>query len=164
MTSETDKIEKRMVLRASRSRVWRAISDSQEFGAWFGVKFDGPFVPGEAIRGRMVGTSVDPEVAKKQAKHSDLFFDITIEDMEAENRFSFRWHPYAVEKGVDYSHEPTTLIVFELHDDAEGTVLIVTESGFDSIPLERRALAFSANSHGWELCLQLVEKYLVQTS
>src|SRR5437016_2727071 len=157
----TDRIEKTIVLRAPRKRVWRALSDSTEFGKWFGVKFDGPFAPGASMRGVMVGTTVNAEVAKAQQAHKDIPFEITIEQMEPERLFSFRWHPFAVERGVDYSAEPTTLIAFALEEVADGVMLTVTESGFDAIPLARRAKAFTANEQGWGMVMKLIEEYLV---
>lgn len=133
---DTDRIEKKILLRAPRERVWRAISDSAEFGAWFGVKFEGQFAPGAEMRGAIVGTTVDAEVAQKQREHARVPFEITVEKMEPERLLSFRWHPYAMEPGVDYSAEPTTLIVFALEEVADGVMLTVTESGFDQIPLD----------------------------
>ena len=156
----TDRIEKKIILRAPRERVWRALSDSTEFGSWFGMKFDGPFVPGAKIRGVIVPTTVNAEVAKAQKQHEGLAFDITIEQMENERLFSFRWHPNAVEADVDYSAEPTTLIVFTLEDAADGVLLTVTESGFDQIPIERRLKAFTANEQGWGTVVKLIEEYL----
>jgi uncharacterized protein YndB with AHSA1/START domain len=156
----TDRIEKKILLRAPRKRVWRALSDSAEFGSWFGMKFDGPFVPGAKMRGAIVPTTVNAEVAKAQKAYEDLPVEITIEQMEPERLFSFRWHPYAVERGVDYSHETTTLIVFALEEVADGILLTVTESGFDRIPLARRAKAFTANEQGWGMVVKLVEEYL----
>jgi uncharacterized protein YndB with AHSA1/START domain len=108
----TDQIEKKILLRAPRKRIWRALSDSTEFGSWFGVKFDGPFAPGVSLRGAIVPTTVNAEVARAQRKVEGIPFEITIEQMEPERLFSFRWHPFAVERGVDYSVEPTTLVVF----------------------------------------------------
>ena len=159
----TDRIEKKILLRAPRKRVWRALSDSTEFGIWFGMKFDGPFTPGASMRGVTVPTAVNAEVAKAQKPYEGLSFEITIEQMEPERLFSFRWHPFAVERGVDYSAEPTTLIVFTLEEVANGVMLTVTESGFDRIPLARRAKAFTANEQGWSMVMKLIEEYLVQT-
>jgi uncharacterized protein YndB with AHSA1/START domain len=158
----TDRIEKKILLRASRARVWRALSDSTQFGTWFGMKFAGPFRPGAVMHGVITGTNVNAEVACLQKPHEGKQFDITIEQMEPERLFSFRWHPHAVEAGVDYSAEPTTLIVFTLEETPEGILLTVTESGFDQIPLARRATAFSANEQGWGLVIKLIEEYLVQ--
>jgi len=160
MSTVPDRIQKSIILRAPRSRVWRAIADSKEFGEWFGVKFDGPFKAGAPLRGAIVGTTADPEVAKLQKPHEGMAFDITVDRIEPERLFSFRWHPFAIEKGVDYSSEPTTLIVFELEEVPEGTRLTITESGFDRIPLERRAKAFTANEQGWAMQTTLIQKHL----
>jgi len=160
---KTDRIEKKIVLQASRKRVWRALSDSKEFGTWFGMKFDGPFKPGATMRGVIVPTQVNADVAKHQKPYEGLPFEITIEKMEPERLFSFRWHPNAVERGVDYSGEPTTLIEFVLEEMAAGVLLTVTESGFDQIPLARRAKAFTANEQGWGMVVKLLEEYLVRT-
>jgi uncharacterized protein YndB with AHSA1/START domain len=156
----SDCIEKKILLSAPCSRVWRAITDSKQFGEWFGVKFDRPFTPGATMRGVLVGTTEDEEIAKKQRQYSDVPFEITIERIEPERLFSFRWHPFAIERGVDYSREPTTLIEFVLEEVPAGVLLTVTESGFDRIPLERRARAFNANEGGWEKQMQLIAKYI----
>jgi uncharacterized protein YndB with AHSA1/START domain len=162
--SSTDRIEKRVLLRAPRARVWQALTDAQEFGTWFGVKFDGPFKPGAPLRGVIVPTSVDAEVAKAQRPYEGRPFEITVDRIEPEKRFSFRWHPFAVEPGVDYSAEPTTLIEFALEDVPNGIMLTVTESGFDHIPLARRAKAFTANEGGWTMVMTLIEKHLAQAA
>ena len=156
----TDRIEKQVVLRAPRARVWRAIADSKEFGSWFGVKFDGPFVAGRPVRGVISPTTVDAEVAEMQQPYAGTAFEITIDRIEPERVFSFRWHPFATERDVDYSKEPTTLITFALEEVPSGTKLTVTESGFEGIPLERRAKAFAANEQGWAHQMKLIEKYL----
>ena len=155
-------IKKTVLLKAPIHRVWRALSDSKEFGYWFGMEFEGPFTPGRVVHGRVTGTKVDPEVAKMQDPHKGMQFDITIERMEPEKVFSYRWHPGAVDPGVDYSKEPTTLVEFTLEKVAEGVQLTVTESGFENIPLARRAKAFSDNEGGWTVVIQLVGKYLEQ--
>ncbi len=160
----TDRIEKKVLLRAPRGRVWRAIADSREFGEWFGVKFDGPFAPGAAMRGVLVGTTVDPEIAKMQRQYADVPFDITIDRIEPEGLFSFRWHPSAVDQRADYSGEPTTLIVFALEETPDGTLLTITESGFDQIPLSRRAQAFASNEQGWGIMASICERYVAQTA
>jgi len=156
----TDRIEKKLLLDAPRARVWRALTDSTEFGTWFGVKFEGPFTPGALMRGILVGTQVDAEVAQLQKAHEGLGFEITIEKMEPEQLFSFRWHPHAIERGVDYSREPTTLVEFRLEEVAEGILLTVTESGFDRIPLARRAQALKANEGGWAIMGKVLGEYL----
>jgi len=160
----TDRIEKKVLLSAPLKRVWRALSDSSEFGSWFGVKFDGPFVAGTSMRGTIVPTTVDPVVAEAQKPHEGFPFEIRIERIEPEKLLSFRWHPYAIERDVDYSAEPTTLVVFTLEEGADGVTLTVTESGFDSIPLERRAKAFAANESGWAVQMTLIKGYLAHAS
>jgi len=119
-------------------------------------------VAGATISGAIVGTKVNPEVAKAQKEHEGLKFEITIENIEPERLFSFRWHPYAIERGVDYSTEPTTLIAFTLKKVPDGVMLTVTESGFDRIPLARRAQAFTANEQGWNIMIKVIEEYLAQ--
>jgi uncharacterized protein YndB with AHSA1/START domain len=156
----SDKIEKRIVLRATRERVWRAISDSKRFGTWFGVEFDGPFVEGEWLIGRISPTKVDPEVARLQEPAIGMKFSFLIERIEPMERLSFRWHPFAIDPGYDYSNEPTTRVVFELRDADSGILLTITESGFDQIPVARRAQALEANDKGWSHQTTLIEKYL----
>jgi uncharacterized protein YndB with AHSA1/START domain len=160
----TDRIEKQILLHAPLKRVWRALSDSTEFGTWFGMKLDGPFVAGASVRGVIVPTTVDAEVAAAQQEHEGLPFELAIERMEPERLFSLRWHPYAVERDVDYSAEPTTLVVFTLEEVADGVLLTVTESGFDRIPLARRAKAFTANEQGWGMVIKLIEEYLASAA
>src|SRR6202047_3924999 len=160
----TDRIEKKILLRAPRQRIWRALTDAAEFGTWFGARFDGPFTPGARLHGVIVPTGVDAEVAKAQQPYEGKPFEITVERMDPERLFSFRWHPYATEPDVDYAAEPTTLIVFTLEEVADGIMLTVTESGFDRIPLARRAKAFTANEGGWIRMLKLIEGYLAQAS
>lgn len=156
----SDRIEKNILLKAPLQRVWAALSDYREFGTWFGMKVDGPFVAGAPVRGTIVPTTVDPEVAKGQKPYEGTPFEFWIEKIEPERLFSFRWHPYAIERGVDYSAEPTTLIVFTLEEVPDGVILTVTESGFDQIPLERRVKAFTANERGGSTQMRLIEAYL----
>jgi uncharacterized protein YndB with AHSA1/START domain len=158
--STTDRIEKRILLRAPIDRVWRAISDASQFGTWFGVAFDGPFVAGARMKARIVPTKVDAEVAASQKQYEGMPFEVAVEGIEPMHLFSFRWHPFAVEPGVAYDSEPTTLVAFVLEEVPGGTQLTITESGFDRIPLERRAKAFSANEHGWEAQTRLIGKFL----
>jgi uncharacterized protein YndB with AHSA1/START domain len=160
MSSSTDRIEKRIVLRAPRERVWNALTDSAQFGAWFGMRLEGPFVAGKPIKGAIAPTKVDPEVAKLQEPHAGAPVDLLIEEIVPQQRFSFRWHPFAIDKSVDYSAEPTTLVAFELEESSGGTQLTVTESGFDALPIERRAAAFAANDGGWAHQMKLIEKFL----
>jgi uncharacterized protein YndB with AHSA1/START domain len=158
----TDRIEKTILLRAPLKRVWRALSDSTEFGNWFGMRFNAPFAPGATITAVIVPTTVNQEVAKMQKPYEGISFEIKIEQMQPELLFSFRWHPGAVEPGIDYASEPTTLVVFTLEKAPDGVQLTVTESGFDQIPLARRAKAFSANEGGWTLVIKLIEEYLAK--
>ena len=160
----TDRIEKQIVLHAPRARVWRAISDASEFGSWFGLKVEGAFRPKTRVRAQIVPTTVDEEVAKQQQEYVGYVFEIQVEEMQPERRLSFRWHPYAIEKGVDFTTEPTTLVVFELEDVDGGVLLKLTESGFDRLPAERRAKAFTANEQGWTLQMTMIEKYLAHAA
>ena len=157
-----DRIEKTILLRAPLKRVWRALSDSTEFGNWFGMRFNAPFAPGATMTAVIVPTTVNQEVAKMQKPYEGISFEIKIEQMQPERLFSFRWHPGAVEAGIDYASEPTTLVVFTLEKAPDGVQLTVTESGFDQIPLARRAKAFSANEGGWTLVIKLIEEYLAK--
>jgi uncharacterized protein YndB with AHSA1/START domain len=156
----TDRIEKEVLLRAPLERVWRAISDADEFGRWFGVRFDGPFVAGTSVTGVIRPTTVDEDVARAQETHAGKSDTWQIVAVEPQQRLAFRWHPYAVESGTDYSQEPTTLVEFNLAETTDGVLLRIVESGFDKIPAERRASAFEANSEGWAKQTELVSKYL----
>src|ERR1044071_1739391 len=135
----TDRIEKRVVLRAPRSRVWRAIANAKEFGTWFGVQLDGDFAEKATVRGRLT---------IKGYEH--LTLEMEVGRIEPEGYFSYRWHPYAIDPKVDYSSEPTTLVEFRLDEIAGGgTAVTIVESGFDKIPLARRAEAYRMNDQGW---------------
>jgi uncharacterized protein YndB with AHSA1/START domain len=155
-----DRIEKEVLLNAPLDRVWRAISDADEFGQWFGVRFDGPFVPGASLTGVMTPTAVDDDVAKAQEPYAGKADTWQIVAVEPHRRLAFRWHPYGVEDGVDYSKEPTTLVEFTLEDTADGVMLRIVESGFEGIPAERRQSAFESNNEGWSAQTELVRKYL----
>ncbi len=156
----TDRIEKQVVLRAPLDRVWRAISDSQEFGRWFGVRVDGPFVAGSSVTATVTGTTVDDKVAEMQRPHAGAKATWQIVAVEPPRRFAYRWHPFAVEPNVDYGAEPTTLVEFTLSEVPDGVLLRIVESGFDAIPEARRADAFEANSRGWAKQTELVRTYL----
>src|SRR5215831_16631465 len=160
MAASTDRIEKTILLRAPLARVWRAVSDAKQFGTWFGIEFDGPFVAGARVTGRIAPTKVDAEVAKAQQPYAGMAFEFSVDRIEPMRLVSFRWHPFAVDPNVDYSSEPSTLVMFLLEEVAGGTRLVITESGFDRIPLERRAKAFTANEQGWTAQAKLIEKYL----
>jgi uncharacterized protein YndB with AHSA1/START domain len=148
-TGDTDRIEKTIVLRAPRARVWRALSRADEFGAWFGVALAGAFTPGARLTGRITAPG-----------YEHLTMEIAVEQMQPERLLSYRWHPYAVEPGVDYTREPTTLVEFHLAEVAEGTQLTVIESGFDRIPPERRATAWRMNEQGWAEQLAHIARYV----
>lgn len=160
----TDRIEKQILLRAPLARVWRALSDFTEFGSWFGMKFHAPFAPGAIMRGVMVPTTVNAGVAASQKPYEGTPFDITIDQMVPERLFSFRWHPGAIDPAVDYSAEPTTLVAFALQQTDDGVLLTITESGFDQIPLDRRAKAFMQNAHGWAMVVTLFGEYIAHAS
>ncbi len=145
----TDRIEKKIVLNAQRARVWRALANADEFGAWFGVALEGDFVPGAQLSGRITSPGYE---------HINL--EITIERVEPEHLLSYRWHPYAIEPEVDYSGEPTTLVEFHLEDTSEGTRLTVIETGFDQIPPERRDIAFRMNDDGWSEQFINIDRYV----
>ena len=162
MSKSTDRIEKTIVLHAPLARVWRAISESDQFGRWFGMRFDGPFVAGKQIIGRIAPTEVDPEIAKMQEPHAGLACALHVEQIEPMRLLSFRWHPFAIDSNIDYSKEPTTLVSFELKEQADGILLTIVESGFDQIPLERRAKAFAANEGGWSKQLELISTYIAK--
>jgi uncharacterized protein YndB with AHSA1/START domain len=162
--SSTDRIVKQVLLRVPRARAWQAIADPDQFGQWFGMRFDGPFVAGTELLARIEPTTVDADVARLQAPHAGLLFLFKVERIEPERLFAFRWHPHAVDAAKDYSAEPSTLVEFSLEDVPEGVRLTVTESGFDAIPLERRATAFEANSEGWRLQTMLIEKFLARVA
>lgn len=147
----TDRIEKQITLDAPPARVWRALTDVQQFNTWFGVSLTTPFAPGAEVSGRL---------AIRGYEHVTM--TIWIEAMEPERFFSFRWHPYAIEPGVDYSAEPTTLVTFTLEDAGAGTQLSIVESGFDAIPASRRAKAFSMNSNGWSGQAENIRKFLAR--
>jgi uncharacterized protein YndB with AHSA1/START domain len=124
------------------------------------MKFEGPFVAGKPIRGTIAPTAVSAEVAEMQKPYEGFPVELMIERMEPERLFSFRWHPYGIERDVDYSAEPTTLVEFVLEEVADGVLLTITETGFDRISLERRAKAFAANDGGWSKQVELIAEYL----
>jgi uncharacterized protein YndB with AHSA1/START domain len=153
MTAEniqvTDRIEKEILLRAPRSRVWRALTNSDEFGTWFRVKLESAFVPGSSTRGRITYPG-----------YEHLTMEVIVERMDPEELFSFRWHPDAVDPNADYSSEPTTLVEFRLEDAPGGTRLKVVESGFDRLPAARRDEAFRMNEGGWTEQMKNIERHV----
>ncbi len=151
-TAVPDRIEKQTLLRAPRSRVWRAISDAGEFGRWFGVELSGAFAPGARLKGK---------ITHKGYEH--VPFEMTIERVEPERLFSWRWHPNALDPLVDYSTEPTTLIVFELKDVDGGTLLTVVESGFERLPAARLEEAYRGNERGWTGQMKAIAEHVAKT-
>jgi uncharacterized protein YndB with AHSA1/START domain len=149
----TDRIEKSVVLRAPRTQVWRALSDINAFGQWFGVRLDGPFAPGARLGGKVTHPG-----------YEDAPFEMTIDRIEPERLLSWRWHPNAVDPRKDYSAEPTTLVEFKLDDAPGGTKLTVAESGFDAIPESRRHEAYRGNDKGWAMQMDSIERYLTQAA
>lgn len=146
----SDRIERKILLKAPRSTVWRALANAESFGKWFGVALDGKrFVAGERTQGQITYPG-----------YEHLVWDVQVARVEPERVFAFRWHPYAVEPDMDYSSEPTTLVLFELEDMDGGTLLKVVESGFDNIPAERRLKAFRMNSRGWDEQMTNIETHL----
>lgn len=145
----TDRIEKRVELKAPIARVWRALTDYREFGDWFRVKLEGPFVPGQVARGQITHPGYEHVVW--QAK---------VQAMEPERLFSFTWHPYGIDPKVDYSKEEPTLVAFRLESTPGGTLLIITESGFDKVPSDRRAEAFRMNDKGWTIQIENIRRHV----
>jgi uncharacterized protein YndB with AHSA1/START domain len=144
-----DRIEKQMESKAPVSRVWRALTDYREFGEWFRVKIEGPFVPGAVSRGHITWPG-----------YEHLQWEAVVKAIEPERLFSFTWHPYAVDPKMDYSQEPQTLVEFRLEKTAKGTLLTVTESGFDRIPAARRPEAFMRNDGGWTQQMENIESHV----
>jgi uncharacterized protein YndB with AHSA1/START domain len=149
----SDRIEKRIELAAPISRVWRALTDYREFGQWFGVKLEGPFAAGQVSRGHITHPG-----------YEHVKWEAVVQKMEPERLFSFTWHPYAIDPKIDYSEETPTLVEFRLEGTASGTLLLVTESGFDKIPSQRRLEAFRMNDGGWAQQLKNIEKHVARAS
>jgi uncharacterized protein YndB with AHSA1/START domain len=149
-SSSTDRIEKTIVLNAPRSKVWRALTDSAQFGEWFQANPEGPFTPGRRVRGPITAPG-----------YEHVTFEVTVEQVEPERLFSWRWQPGG-DPDIDPA-APTTLVVFQLEEIPEGTRLTVTETGFDRIPVSRRSKAFRENDQGWTGQLENIRKYLART-
>jgi uncharacterized protein YndB with AHSA1/START domain len=146
-----DRIEKQIELKAPVSRVWRALTDYREFGEWFRVKMEGPFVAGQVSRGHITLPG-----------YEHLEMTVMVQTIEPERLFSYTWHPYAIDTKVDYSKETPTLVEFRLEKSANGTLLVVTESGFDKIPADRRLEAFRMNDNGWAQQLKNIESHVAE--
>ena len=150
MSESTDRIERSIVVKAPLARVWRAIANAEEFGNWFGVALAGQhFVAGQRAQGHITYPG-----------YEHVLFDAMVVAVTPERLLSFRWHPYAIDQNCDYSHEPTTLVQFELKEISGGTLVKVVESGFDQIPEARRSLAFRMNSGGWDAQMKNIEKHI----
>ena len=148
-TSSTDRIEKHIHLRAPRARVWRALTDAAEFNAWFGVKLEGVFAVGARLAGALTIRG-----------YEHISIDVIVTELQPTHLFSYRWHPYPMDLKIDYTREPTTLVEFRLEDAEGGTALTVVESGFDQLPLSRRAEAFRMNSGGWPQQLENIARHV----
>jgi uncharacterized protein YndB with AHSA1/START domain len=147
--TSTDRIEKTLVLRAPKGRVWRAITTPEEFGTWFKAKLGGMFVVGRTTTGQITHPG-----------YEHLTMEMHVERIEPEDFFSYRWHPYAIDPKVDYSNEPTTLVEFRLEEVPGGTMLTIVESGFDKIPAERRNEAFRMNDKGWAGQIENIRRHV----
>src|SRR5262245_15913624 len=147
--TSSDRIEKKTLIQAPKSRVWRALTDAKEFGTWFRVDLDGPFVVGKRLTGKVTYPG-----------YEHITFEVTVEKMETERYFSFRWHPAAVDPKVDYAKEPTTLVEFRLREEKGATELSVVESGFDRIPIGRRDEAFRMNTEGWGIQMENITRHV----
>ena len=145
-------IEKRIELNAPVSRVWRALTDYREFGDWFRVKLEGPFVPGQTSRGRITHPG-----------YEHVVWEAVVQKMEPERLFSFTWHPCAIDPKKDYSKETPTLVEFRLEKTKTGTLLVLTESGFDKVPSDRRDEAFRANNGGWTQQMKNIEGHVARS-
>jgi uncharacterized protein YndB with AHSA1/START domain len=146
-----DCIEKHIELKAPPSRIWRAITDHREFGEWFRVKLDGPFAPGQVSRGRITYPG-----------YEHLQWEAVVVRMDAETLFSFTWHPYAIDPKLDYSKETPTLVEFRLEKTANGTLLRLTECGFENVPAGRRLEAFRMNDGGWTEQMKNIESHVAR--
>ncbi len=145
----SDRIEKQIELKAPVSRVWRALTDHREFGEWFRVKLESPFMPGEVSRGKITHPG-----------YEHVAVEVVVQKMEPERLFSFTWHPYAIDPDVDYSDETPTLVEFRLEETANGTLLRLIESGFDKLPAARRLEAFRMNDGGWTEQMKNIERHV----
>jgi len=147
--SDSNRIEKAILLRAPKTRVWRALTDAKEFGTWFRLTLEGPFETGRSVKGRITHPGYEHVVV-----------DMMVERMDPEDFFAYRWHPYAIDPAVDYSNEPTTLVEFRLEETVGGTMLTLSESGFDNIPPGRRAEAFRMNEQGWSGQIENIRRHV----
>ncbi|MDQ2868407.1 MAG: SRPBCC family protein [Verrucomicrobiota bacterium] len=152
-TIAEDRIEKQIELKAPRARVWRALTDHREFSEWFGVNLTEPFAVGKKSQGQM-----------STKEYGEVTLALEVKKMEPEKYFSYTWHPFSLEKGVDYSKETPTLVEFRLEEIPSGTRLTVVESGFSKIPEARRALAFRKHGEGWVMQLESIAEHVAQNA
>lgn len=168
-----DRIEKQVILRAPPSRVWKAIADAREFGRWFGVRLDGEFAAGKSITGTFDARLDEAAIVEHQKRlglppskvrlpGAGMVF-CTVERIEPERRFSFRWVPYGIDAEADPRNEPTTLVEFTLEPVPEGTRLTIVESGFERVPAHRRERAFRMNEGGWAAQVENVRNHVERT-
>jgi uncharacterized protein YndB with AHSA1/START domain len=149
----SDRIERKVLLKAPRERVWQALTDAEQFGSWFGIALEGKrFVAGQPIEARITFPG-----------YEHVVWNAKIERLDPQTLFAFSWHPYAVDKAVNYDAETPTRVEFTLEDHAEGILLRVVESGFDAIPGDRRQKAFKKNSRGWDEQMNNIEDYLAKS-
>lgn len=148
-----DRIEKSIEINAPVSRVWQALTDYREFGTWFGVRLEGPFLAGKPVRGQ-----------KTRPGYDHLTMEVVVAKIDPERLFSFTWHPYSIDPKADYSKEPSTLVEFTLEPTKNGTLLRVVESGFDKIPAHRRAEAFRMHETGWEAQMGNIARHVRQAA
>ncbi len=146
---EENRIEKHIDLKAAPARVWKALTDYKEFGQWFGVRLEGPFQVGETVTGKLTYPG-----------YEQMQWAVDVKQMEQERLFSFTWHPYAIDPAVDYSTETPTLVEFTLEAKGGGTHLVLTESGFDKLPANRRLEAFRMDEEGWIEQMENIAKYV----
>jgi uncharacterized protein YndB with AHSA1/START domain len=148
---ETDRIERSIVINATRDKVWLALSNAEKFGSWFGARLEGQtFTAGQRARGQNTSCG-----------HEDTFFDVVVEKVQPQDHLSFRWHPYATDHQLDRSSEEPTLVTFTLRDaPGNGTLVTVVESGFDKLPPQRRLEAFPMHTGGWEAQLKNLERHV----
>jgi uncharacterized protein YndB with AHSA1/START domain len=163
-TAVSDRIEKEVLLRAPLPRVWQALTNSKEFGTWFGVAFDGPFVAGAPVWGTVTMTKMDEEIARHQKPYEGMRFQVFVDRIEPQSAFAFRWNPSGADANFDAARDPMTLVTFTLHPVSDGVLLKVVESGFDKVSAERRAKAFTENEAGWTMQMTLIRKYVEKAS
>ena len=148
-----NKIEKQIEIAAPMARVWRALTDYREFGEWFQVTLENPFVVGQTVGGQLTFPG-----------YEHVRMEVVVKAIEPEHYFAYSWHPNAVDPKVDYSKETPTLVEFRLTKTATGTLVTVTESGFEHLPHARREIALLRNAAGWQQQLGSLKAYVDKTT